>query len=185
MKRIFLIGFQGINRNKLFKNEPILIRYGHVGIQFEDDEVIYAFRPDEKAESEAGTQDQFIARLKLHEQFEGAVFDDTEIFLRAYEISQQDTDITVWEISFEISDEDFAEKRQQVLQWYSSQETFIYAFPIKDSDEHVKQGIDNCATFPRRILTIEKLPENTGNLAKYIPQMKLLGKKWQPKGKSE
>jgi hypothetical protein len=59
--------------------------------------------------------------------------------------------------------------------WYTKQKTALYGFP---NPEH-EADVNNCATFPK-LLGIP-IPENTGQLSSYIPQLQILGELWKGK----
>lgn len=85
MKRVFIIGFRGVGfRNAEYKNEPLLIRAGHVGFSFEGEEdIVLGFRPTEEASERVGDDNAIIQWLRDHYTMVGRIHDDTAIFQHA------------------------------------------------------------------------------------------------------
>ena len=178
MKNVYLVGFRGTGfRNEKHKDEPLLIRAGHVGFYFEDDpNLIFGFHPTEQAVSAIGNDREVINWLKNHRMLEGTLHDDTAIFRRAYELAQSGAPTDVWQIAIPVQNNDFNRIREQAEQWYNDGKVFMYSFPPAEP----KTDRDNCATFPRRLGL--PLPETTGNLREYIPAIQINGERWAPKG---
>jgi hypothetical protein len=182
MKSIYVIGFLGVSLwDMRYEHEHSLIKVGHVGIAFEDKpEQILGFHPTVKAIENAGGAENALAILRNRQTLEGTLQDDTVIFERAYQLSIDNSKLTVWQITLHLSDIDFAKVQLQALKWYNEANRFLYGFPHKDE---MPEDRDNCATFPRRLDL--PLVEPTGHLYFYIPALEKEGKKWQPKGKKD
>jgi hypothetical protein len=178
MKKIFLIGFRGTGFiDPQYLNEPALIRAGHVGIAFEGEiDFILGFHPTSEAIVAIGGEDIAIEHLRENEPLEGTLQADYEIFQRAHTLSESGSRTQVWQMVIEVTDENFAAIRSQATEWYTDKKLFIYAFPPRNQPP--LEDRDNCATFPRR-LGIE-IPENTGQLARYIPALQAVGELWKP-----
>lgn len=183
MKTIYLIGFIGVGiRNKQYQSEPGLIKVGHVGINFENDNRILGFHPTPEAINAIGGAREamnWLRNRKDGNRLDGALQDDTAIFERAYELSLRGARCTVWQQAIEFDSDTFERIREQAYNWYEEQKLFPYAFPLSIEDIEW----DNCATFPRRLgLT---LPEASGQLQRYIPHLQAHGQAWKPKGAEE
>jgi len=180
MKRITLIGFRGTSfQIPEYQNEPALIRAGHVGFAFEDEpDLILGFHPTPEAIEAIGGEEAAIEWLKENEPLDGALQDDFSIFVRAYELHQQGARTEVWQISIELPDAEYKRIRLQALQWYTEKTVFTYAFPQRGYPPLPDQ--DNCATFPRRLAL--PLPEQTGQLVRYVAVLESEGTRWKPEG---
>ena len=183
VKSIDLIGFIGVGiRDKQYQAEPGLIKVGHVGICFENEDRILGFHPTPEAIDAIGGAREamnWLRNRKDGNRLDGSLQDDTAIFERAYQLSLQGARCTVWQQTISVDEDTFKSIRTQANQWYEEQTLFPYAFPLSIDDIEW----DNCATFPRRLgLT---LPETTGQLQRYIPQLQANGKAWRPKGAEE
>lgn len=180
MKKVYLVGFRGTGfADKRFRDEPALIRAGHVGFYFEDDrDLIFGFHPTEEAVRSVGDDEAVIEWLKAKQVLDGSLQDDYAIFARADELAQGEhgARTMVWEFAVELSDEAFERIRQQVKLWYDEQKVFTYAFP----SEPIKANQDNCATFPRRL----GLPvlDSIGQIKDYVRVLQRIGQVWKPKG---
>lgn len=178
MKKIYFVGFRGTGfQDKEYRGEPALIRAGHVGIIFENEpSMILGFHPTAEAIAEIGSEDDAIEWLKENEPLEGSLQEDYEIFYRAFELQRQGARTEIWQITIEVSEEDFARIHAQALEWYTKEEKFTYAFPPIGKPPLPER--DNCATFPRRLGL--PLPEPTGQLTRYIEALKNIGTQWKP-----
>jgi hypothetical protein len=181
MKRIFIVGFRGTGfRSESYKHESLLIRAGHVGFYFEDEEeVIFGFHPTEEACRAVGDDDAVIKWLKAHNTLAGALFYDAAIFERAHDLANGGAPTTVYKLSINVTDDEFESIRRQTIAWYNERKAFTYAFPSDD----IVESHDNCATFPRRLGI--PLPEPTGNLRDYMPILQTKGEQWQAKGTND
>jgi len=177
VKQIYLIGFRGTGlRLGQFKNEPLLIRVGHVGFYFEGDENrVFGFHPTVEAAQAIGDESAIIDWLKKLNPIPGTIHDDTDLFRRADELTEMGARTQVWEMPIEVTDDDFERKRDLTLLWYTQQKVFLYSFP----SEELIADRDNCATFPRRLGL--RLPEETGQLIAYVPKLAQHGTRWRPK----
>lgn len=126
MKKIYLLGF----RIPECKNEPALIRAGHVGFAFEDEPVfIFGFHPISEALEAVGGEEAAIEWLKESKSLDGTLQADRSIFVRAYELHQPGARTEVWQITLELPDKEYERVRAQTLQWYTEKIVFTYAFP--------------------------------------------------------
>jgi hypothetical protein len=179
--KVLLIAFRGIGFRKAeFKNEPALVKSGHVGVAFETDpEVIYGFHPSAEAEKALGGEAALINALKNHERQAGKVQIDTEVFVRAYELFQQgvlggQTEVLV--LDYELEDEDYQQIRQKFLTWHQEETNFWYNFP--DEDGKFRAGEFNCAVFPAQAGM--PIPVEDGVINRYIEAMRQAGaSQWQ------
>lgn len=178
MKKVYLIGFRGTGfRDARYRAEPALIRAGHVGIAFEEDEDrIIGFHPTPEAVERVGGNDSAIEHLKAGHTLEGMLQEDQGIFVRAAELAQQDARTAVWRLAVEVSDEDFERIRQQAITWYTEKQVFAYAFP----PDELMPDRDNCATFPRRLGL--PLLDPVGQIKEYVRALETHGEPWKPKG---
>src|SRR5690606_31944068 len=87
-KVIQIIGFRGTGTSyQEFSEAAPLIIYGHVGIKFEDDSIIYGFRPDVNDEDTLDLK-EFKKLMINRTAVDGKLYDDTEIFIEAYTLSE-------------------------------------------------------------------------------------------------
>lgn len=173
MPTIQLIAFRGTGgfRNPRYRPLPGLIKAGHVGIQLEDDPIIYGFHPSPAAESALGSEDALLARLIAGEPQAGTLQDDTAIFEQAHRLSQQGERTTVWRLEINVTDEAYPPILSSVREWYNDRRTSKYSLPKRDGS--FEAGTYNCATFPK-VLGIQ-IPSENGRLAVYIEAMKAAG----------
>jgi hypothetical protein len=84
MKHVYLIGFRGTGfRSEHYRQEPLLIRAGHVGFSFEGEESrIFGFHPTAEACRAIGDDEAVKEWLKDHNPLDGALHDDTVNFSR-------------------------------------------------------------------------------------------------------
>jgi hypothetical protein len=184
MKKVYVIGFLGLGiRDPRYQTEPGLIKVGHVGIAFEGhEEQILGFHPSPEAIEAVGGPDKALAWLrnrKAGNRLDGCLQDDTRIFERAYQLSQDNSQCMVWQTAVEFDEARFERLREQAQQWYNAKTIFPYAFPLATREV----AWDNCATFPRHLGI--SLPESSGQLQKYIPTLQDGGMRWKPKGVHE
>ena len=177
--KVRLIGFRGLGFTKDSKDEPALIRAGHVGWQLEGDKRIFGFHPTKEAIDNVGGDDAAIEWLKEHKTLDGSVQVDNTIFERANELvpileaSGAKRIPRVWQQIIELSDDEFERIKVATEIWYTQGKIAAYGFPSPTSGTNV----NNCATFPK-ILGLP-IPEETGQLSVYIPQLEALGEPWQ------
>jgi hypothetical protein len=178
MQKIYLIGFRGTGfRDTKFSREPALIRAGHVAIAFEGfEDRIYGFHPTPKAIKEIGGEEAAIAWLKAKKVLDGCLQADYAVFIRAASLALQDPRTTVWQLTIEVSDQEFERIHQQAITWYNKGKVFAYAFP---PDEPMPDR-DNCATFPRRLGL--PLLDPIGQIKDYVRVLEAQGELWKPKG---
>jgi hypothetical protein len=139
---------------------------------FEDHrEQILGFHPTKEALAAFDSPQAALRWLRDRKTLDGSLQDDTEIFKRAYILSQDNPHLSVWQYPIEVSDETFRSIKEQTLTWYNEGKIFPYGLPAKD------QTWDNCATFPRQLGIA--LPEATGNLYLYMGILKKEGSVWQ------
>lgn len=176
MKRVFLIGFQGAGIRPRYQQEHGLILLGHVGLAFEGTpHQILGFHPTAEALKQFPTPQDTLRWLRDRHILDGSLQDDIAIFQRAFDLSQLEPRLTVWQLPIELEDTNFEVVRQQALAWYNQKTVFLYGLPI----ETRPQTWDNCATFPRHLGL--PLPETTGHLYLYIAALKAQGQHWIPK----
>jgi filamentous hemagglutinin len=180
MPTLQIIAFRGTGgfENPKYASLPALIKAGHVGLKFENDETIYGFHPTSAAEIAAGGEKGLMELLLNHVAQEGSWQDDTLIFKQAHGLSQSGERTKVWALAQEISDEAYAEIIAASKQWYTDDKLRAkYNLPNRDGD--FQSGEYNCATFPS-VLGV-KLPINNGIVAIYIEAMKNQGaSEWHP-----
>ena len=179
MPVIRIIAFRGTGgfRNPKYKSLPGLIKAGHVGIQFEDDPMIYGFHPSHQAEEEAGGEDKLLNLLLQHEAQEGVLQDDTAIFRQAARLRQDGERTQVWALDQEVSDDVYEKIKQLTIQWYTEEKVFQYNLPDREGNFNPNEY--NCAVFPK-LLGIE-IPLDNGKIYLYIEKMIALGaSEWQP-----
>lgn len=177
--KVFLIAFRGTGgfNNPSYKDEPALIKAGHVGIQFEGDERIFGFHPSPQAESVAGGEEKITDLLKDHIPQPGIVQIDTLIFERAFHLARQGERTEVLALTYELPDDTFEKACQTLLQWYNIQKVFWYNFPPIEGS--FKEDEYNCATFPQ-LLGLE-IPSKDGVLHNYLNEMREQGAiLWKP-----
>ena len=181
-KTVYLIGFRGVGwRDPRYRNEGELIKAGHIGIRFPDDNEIYGFHPTDKAVTDAGGEAAIGKLLKAHVPQEGQLFRDDAIFERAYILSQLGARTHVWEAPIMLHDEEYERIKSLVRRWQSDGKIWMYSFPPDDVEE-MPDTLDNCATFPRRLGL--PIPEVTGNLRSYLPELQKMdqARQWKPEG---
>lgn len=178
MKKIYLVGFRGTGfRDKQFRQEPTLVRAGHVAIAFEGfEEQILGFHPTSEAVEAVGDEDAAIAWLKDGKTLAGILQADYLIFVRANELAAKGARTAVWQFAVEVSDDDFERIRQQAIAWYTEGKVFVYGFP---PDEMLPDR-DNCATFPRRLGL--PLLDPIGQIKDYVRVLEARGEPWKAKG---
>ena len=166
---IKLIGYQGTGgfRDPRYADEPGLIKAGHVGVQCTGDSRIFGFHPTAAAVAAAGSLEALIQQLKRHVPQPGAVFDDTAVFFRAYELAQQGERTTVWQLPIDLPETEAVQIYQALLDAFEMQQPFIYNFPFEDGTFNMDEY--NCAVFPHSLGI--PLPSFDGRLSVYIPQM--------------
>jgi hypothetical protein len=171
VKTIRVLAFRGIGTHReAARQEAGLIRVGHVGVQFEESDIIYGFHPTAKAVAAIGGIDKAIAHLKAGGTLMGTVQDDTAIFERARTLSVIYKRSVVWQIDYTLSDADYARIRRQVLGWYARRTPFLYGFARVG-------GSDNCATFLRRLRGLP-LPHGANWLELYVRELRKSARRW-------
>lgn len=181
MKRVYFIGFLGTGiRDVRYQKEHGLIQLGHVGLAFEGEPALMlGFHPTPEAIEAIGGQEaalKWLRNRKDGNRLDGCLHNDVAIFACAYEISQSNPRISVWELAQEVDEEAFEKLRKQAFEWYNKKRIFPYALPLPSREIEW----DNCATFPRRLGL--DLPETSGQLLRYIPILQAGGRLWKPRG---
>lgn len=176
--KIYVIGFRGTGfRDPRYKSEHPLIRAGHVGVAFEGNEGnIYGFSPTQSAVEQAGGIDHALELLKSGASLAGALQVDSWVFARANQLAQLGAATTVWQVVYDVSDEQFNKVRARTLEWYTEQRQAEYAFPLKPGEPSRHPLTHNCATFPAELGI--SLPEETGKLEYYIAELEKRGEVW-------
>jgi hypothetical protein len=181
--QVKIIGFRGTGfRDPTYVNEHPLIRAGHVGISFDDGATVYGFQPSEAAARQYG--DDLLSVLRDNVSVEGQVFDDTLTFLRANELASRGARTRVYEMSIDVGHEEFARIQASVAAQLDNPALTQtrYMFPPRTPEGlpmSMPPGCANCATFPRELGI--PIPEETGQLSRYIDELKQLGTLWQHK----
>jgi hypothetical protein len=179
-RTVKVAGFRGVGFNDpAYASEDALIKAGHVGVSFDGGKTIYGFHPSEQAMNYAPDPLDFLRRGGA---LQGQVYDDTATFLRAYQLSKQGGGTSVYQTSVRISAEEFAEMQASVLAQVENPSLTRgwYRFPEKVDGIPVEMPpqCNNCATWPRTLGL--PIPEDTGQLSRYIPLLKKLGSLWEP-----
>jgi hypothetical protein len=170
---VYLIGFQGVGIRPQYQQEHGLILLGHVGIAFAGNlQQILGFHPTVEALSQFDPPQSILQALRNRTVVDGCLQDDTAIFQRAYELSQHEPRLTVWQMPISLEAKQFEQVQLQAHLWYEQKTIFPYGLPA------TQQTWDNCATFPRHLNL--PLPETTGHLYLYIAALKARGIAWQP-----
>jgi hypothetical protein len=176
---IRLVAFRGTGgfRNPKYRPLPGLIKAGHVGLQLENDPVIYGFHPSPAAETALGSEEALLTKLIAGEAQEGTLQDDTLVFHQAHDLHQQGERTVVWVLILDVAEADFEAIQSSVRAWYNGSKTSRYSLPLRDGS--FQPGTYNCATFPK-VLGMQ-LPSENGRLAVYIEAMKAAGAtRWSP-----
>ncbi|MEP7287760.1 MAG: hypothetical protein ABI947_18555 [Chloroflexota bacterium] len=155
-KTIRLVGFRGIGGNEgAYLNpdwvqEHDLIKAGHVGISFDQGKTIFGFWPSKAAAENAGGSEALVQLLKDGESVLGRVYDDTTIFQRAFEFSQEGASTDVWQMSIEVSPEEFDQIEQTVQNYVGQGENLnppqMYRWPARDPSPMPSEICNNCST---------------------------------------
>lgn len=122
-----------------------------------------------------GDTNAVLSHLRQGYALRGCLYNDYEIFERAWHISQEHPRTTVWQLDTDIPDSEFDRIKALVEEWYGQQQEFLYAFPNDDAET------DTCATFPRRLGIL--LPEESGYLVYYVRVLQENGRRWSPVSK--
>ncbi len=180
-KKAYLIGFRGTGfSDERYIYEPALVRAGHIGLAFEGQtSLILGFHPTAEASAAFDNEEAAIEWLKEGNSLPGAVQEDSAIFERAYVLAEQGARTMVWQVAVELDESEFERVLSQIFQWYTEKTTFTYAFPSRGVIPLTDQ--DNCATFPRRLGL--PLPEETGQLVRYMAALEAIGQHWEPSGR--
>lgn len=178
---IRIIGFRGVgNRDIRYVNEHVLIRAGHVGISWDKGKTIYGFWPSQEVMDALTSQGLNVGQhLKDNGAVLGQVQNDTEVFKRAYELSNQGAQTEVWQISRSVSEEQLEQIVDQVLRQVTEGSPYPswYRWPSPDGMPMPSQ-CNNCATWPRTVGL--QPPENTGQMSKVMGVLKKQGFPWIP-----
>lgn len=186
-KSIKIIAFQGAShRYKEYEKEDPLIIYGHVGIKFEDDPLIYGFHPTNKTVEIMGGIRIFREKMEAGIPVPGIFQNDTEIFLRTYVLTalrsreflaNDPHRLEVYFTNFSYDMKVYSDIKAKLDLWYTDKKSFPYLFsPIKEAD-----SFDNCATIQRQLgMPIPAFNEHQGTLGKYIRFFKEYGELWKP-----
>lgn len=119
-----------------------------------------------------------MAQLLEYEPQEGKLQNDTAIFRRAHDLSQQGERTTVWVLSLQVSDAEYQAIKTAIEKWYTD-ETMTAQYNLPKRDGTFAPGEYNCATFPD-VLGID-IPTENGRIAVYIEAMKAAGAtQWFP-----
>lgn len=153
------------------KIHPLVIA-GHVGIQFENDSIIYGFHPTKGAERKAGGEREIVELLKNHIPQPGCIQDDSGVFVEAHEQS-----LTVYYLTYEYTEAEYQKIKDTFYRWYNEEKEFLYNFPQPAGG--FPEGEYNCSTFPT-LLGIP-VPHQTGYIHLIIAAMVRDGaQEWKP-----
>ncbi len=179
MRTIKLFAFNGAGfRSHRDLELQGLVRSGHVGIGFEEDERILGFHPTLKAVIDAGGESALITALKNHIRQPGSFQEDQNAFLEAVAYAKShglDTHVYVYDIN--VSDDEYKCIQYFTEKWLQSGQVFSYNFP--DFDSSFTDGEYNCATF-LNVLGLQ-LPSEKPLLNEFVEEIKEKGAElWQP-----
>lgn len=203
-RKIVVLAFRGVGKNPGFEREQLLVRLGHVGLQFEEDTTIYGFRPTDEAIAEVEQDENIIDRnskpvapekrletvLKLHiKPLAGGIYDDSAAFLRAVEISRMQPVIqaatdekeeyprcTVFSLILHLDEEDYNKIKNRFDQ-YRRACPLRYELPARGNNEEIRKTDScNCATFPHFLGV--PLPTETGRMEDFVDALSKQGEIW-------
>ena len=180
---VSLFGFRGVGSmadilsGKAF--HPYVVT-GHVGYSFDGGKTIYGFGPD--AAGEASAYEVVQALRKERKSYPGVIGGDTEVFREVANnpaVGRRGEIQTVYRLDIPVTKEelDAIKASHDAFGLNKPMENVFYAFPPKKGVAPA-EGHYNCATFPSRLGI--PIPEQTGMLTDYIPQLEQLGAPWKP-----
>jgi hypothetical protein len=186
-KIIAIVGFRGTGLSySEYAEENPLIHYGHVGVQFEEDSIVYGFHPTNKIVRSLGGIERFRDRMVGRIPVPGSIQDDRGIFTTAYNLSINRSDefklrepdrLVVYTIGIRYPIDKYTPIREHVKLCYSDQTSFPYLFsPITRDDP-----FDNCATVWRQFgMEIPEFAFHEGSMTKYVALIAENGGLWLP-----
>src|SRR5262245_10099185 len=121
MPIIGIVAFRGLP----FSQESGLIRTGHVALAGVVPDRLLGFSPTPSAIEVVGGEIELFKLLRAGKAQPGCLQDDTEVFLRAKEISVLNDITTVWVLDVEISDQ----ISDTTKEWYNEKREAPYNFP--------------------------------------------------------
>ena len=194
---VCLLGFRGAGRNPIAQGEHPLIQVGHVGVSIDGGSTIYGFWPHGDASRQVtGEGISTLDFLKFGGRradtrdlgnvpssggaIQGYLQNDTAVFVRAYELSQQGAPTNVHNWVQHIDDINLSRLQAEITRYQTGNPiTSWYNFPPRNSNVAMPINCNNCATYPRRFGL--QLPESSGNLKVYIPALEAVGVPWKPR----
>jgi hypothetical protein len=173
---------------KLKKTDPLLFA-GHVGLSVDGGKTIIGFTPQKPAAME---MPDFLASLFHHDAYPGIVDNDTAVFERAREHARQFGWNTEPVSAVELVDKpaklDTAKKVAKMSGMNPGEHGMGYSFPLKEpeagshfaaSNKYPAECVSNCAAFPEKVGV--PIPEPSGNLGRYIPELEKWAQEDGPK----
>ena len=153
----------------LTADQPLL-EFGHVGVSFAGDAAIYALTPKPPPDMPVA---EVKRRLKAGEIFPGQVLNDKLVFDEgARRAAQQGWNTAPLRAIILLNPADGPKMHAQIAGQVGMEpgatEIGNYGFPPKDG-ARPSRDTNNCATYPRRLGL--PIPEETGNLRDYIPEL--------------
>lgn len=150
---------------------------GHVGYSFDGGKTIYGFGP------EVGEMSAFeaVTSLKSHKLYPGKITDDTEVFLMVAKkplLDRNGNPQVVFEqkIPLTRAQYDAAVVEHASRGVNKPMDNLFCGFP---DPQNPNPCAFNCATFPSRLGI--PIPERTGIMRDYIPELEKVGAPWKPK----
>jgi hypothetical protein len=191
LKRVIIIAFQGCDDISGYENARLIIKFGHVGIQFidePDDPIIYGFGPTKAVIKRYG--DALGPHLEEGNAVPGNFYDDTDVFYEAIELERvrDETKFTdprdknrliVYQIEHQFSDEDYTAIRNEILSWYN--ESVVPSTLYKLAP--VTENADNCATVYQTFGIESYIDIHHGFVGTYIRSVFMQipsGARWNP-----
>jgi hypothetical protein len=133
--------------------------------------------PSNKAEEQAGGEDNLLQLLVGHEPQDGVLQNNTSMFRQAHNLHGAGERTKVWVLDKFLSEDDYREIKQKALQWYNSGKVFTYNLLQRDGTFNANEY--NCAVFPK-LLGIN-IPLDNGKVYEYTEKMIELGAiEWRP-----
>lgn len=150
---------------------------GHVGYSFDGGKTIYGFGP------EVGEMTAFeaVASLKKHTLYPGKITDDTYVFEMVARKPGLDRDgnpqiVFEQKIPLTRAEYDAAVAEHAARGVGAPMSDVLYGFP---NPANPNPCAFNCATYPSRLGI--PIPERTGIMRDYIPELEKVGEPWKPK----
>ena len=168
-------------RDRAKQKEPLLWA-GHIGISLDGGKTIIGFTPKPP---EGVPMDAFLERLGAHEAFPGILGNDTHIFQKAAEMAKEhgwDTEpVSMVQLVDQKKKMEIVDEAARLSGMEPGKHGFGYSFPLRSNDpkpdgENFAPSngfpascVRNCGTFPEKMGV--PVPEPTGNVRKYMPEL--------------